>query len=988
MNWWSLCIAFLFFFKLATCLQNQTDRLALVSFKNEIRRDPFGVLSSWNDSLHFCDWYGVSCSRRHPDRVTALNLNSQGLVGSLSPYIGNLSFLRYVSLQNNSFHGQIPQEIGRLRRLQYLTLSNNSFDGNIPTNLSRCSNLYLLNLIDNKLQGHIPYELGFLPKLEALGLSRNNLSGIIPSSIGNMSSLRQISLRTNGLQGKIPWEISRLRDLRFLTIGENNLIGEVPAGLFNISSIHTLAVDFNQLQGSIPSDIGLTLPKLNSLLLADNRFSGPVPISLSNASALEQVALFSNGFSGLFPKHLGKLPHLRMIDFSDNQIHDDLSFIDSLTNCSSLIVLDLASNLFQATLPNSIANLSEGMIYIALSNNQIYDALPLGIENLLNLRFLLFDSNYLTGHVLIDFQKFKRLEMLDLSRNKFTGTISSSISNLSLLSYLYMGFNDFNGSIPPGLGTCHFLIQLDLSHNSLSGSIPRQVIGLPSLSISLNLAANALTGPIPSEVGLLKNLVQLDLSDNRLSGMIPNTIGNCLRLEQLHLEGNSFQGEIPQVLSALQGLKELDISKNNFSGRIPNSLADLDGMNYLNLSFNQLQGEVPNRGVFLNASAVALTGNNGLCGGITELDLPSCAFPKSKKNNLSIALKVTIPVVVITTFLALLTCFFIFWHTKRKARKKNISMPSFENQFLRISYAELYKATKGFSLDNIIGIGSYGTVYKGILEQLGMEVAVKVLNLQQRGASNSFLSECLALGSIRHRNLLKLLSVCSSMDFEGNDFKALIYEFMTNGSLEKWLHKEDGQETEPRNLRLIQRLNIAIDIASAIEYLHNGCPSTIIHGDLKPSNVLLDKEMVAHIGDFGLAEIVSTISDEAVQYPSTSLAIKGSIGYVAPGKKPTDDSFKDGLNLHTSVLKSVPDRVMECVDPSILYEDEKGRSVWEPCLISILRIGVACSMELPAERMKMRDVTSELQKIKAIYEQGRMQQDQGVFSLHVGTADS
>ncbi|KAG8660797.1 hypothetical protein MANES_02G194500v8 [Manihot esculenta] len=781
----------------------------------------------------------------------------------------------------------------------------------------------------------------------------------------------QISLRTTGLQGKIPEEISRLRNLRFLTVGENNLIGEVPSGIFNISSMHTLAVDFNQLQGSVPSDIGLTLPKLNSLLLADNR-------------------------------NLGMLQRLRMIDFSDNQIQDDLSFIDSLTNCSSLTVLDLASNLFQATLPNSIGNLSRGMIYIALSNNQLYDAIPLGIDNLLNLRFLLFDSNYLTGNVLIDFQKLKRLEMFDLSRNKFTGIIPSSISNLSMLSYFYMGFNDFNGSIPPGLGTCNNLIELDLSHNSLSGSIPRQVIGLASLSISLNLAGNALTGSIPSEVGLLKNLVKLDLSDNRLFGTIPNTIGNCLRLEELHLEGNSFHGEIPQALSALQGLQGLDISKNKFSGRIPDTLAKLDGLKHLNLSFNQLQGEVPKDGVFLNASAVSLKGNNGLCGGITELNLPSCVFPKSKKKrNLSFALKVTIPVAVAAIFLALLMCFFIFWNRKRTGRRKNISIPSFDSQFLRVSYAELHKATNGFSSDNIIGIGSYGIVYKGVLEQSGTEVAVKVLNLQQRGASNSFLSECLALGSIRHRNLLKLLSVCSSMDFEGNDFKALIYEFMPNGSLEKWLHGEDEQETEPRNLKLIHRLNIAIDIASAIEYLHYGCPSAIIHGDLKPSNVLLDKEMVAHIGDFGLAEIVSTISGEAVQYPSNSLAIKGSIGYVAPecgmgvkasierdvysygilllemftGKGPTDNSFKDDVNLHSCVLKLLPDRVMETVDPRILYEEESG-SIKETCLISVLKIGVGCSMELPAERLKMGKVTSELQKIKAIYDQGRMQQHQ------------
>ena len=114
---------------------------------------------------------------------------------------------------------------------------------------------------------------------------------------------------------------------------------------------------------------------------------------------------------------------------------------------------------------------------------------------------------------------------------------------------------------------------------------------------------------------------------------------------------------------------------------------------------------------------------------------------------------------------------------------------------------------------------------------------------------------------------------------------------MVNGSLESWLHRtakeqeeeETQQQRESRNLELIQRLNIAIDVASAIEYLHNGSSSTIIHGDLKPSNVLLDSEMTAHIGDFGLAKIISSISLKGQPNESTSIAITGSIGYVAPG---------------------------------------------------------------------------------------------------------
>lgn len=106
-------------------------------------------------------------------------------------------------------------------------------------------------------------------------------------------------------------------------------------------------------------------------------------------------------------------------------------------------------------------------------------------------------------------------------------------------------------------------------------------------------------------------------------------------------------------------------------------------------------------------------------------------------------------------------------------------------------------------------------------------------------------------------------------------------------SLEKWLHHDgvenNGQVQESRNLNMIQRLNIAIDVASALEYLHCHCESTIIHGDLKPSNVLLDDEMAAHVADFGLAKIISTVSSEVDPHQSESTALRGTIGYVAPG---------------------------------------------------------------------------------------------------------
>ncbi|KAL7173205.1 hypothetical protein ACSBR2_032639 [Camellia fascicularis] len=105
---------------------------------------------------------------------------------------------------------------------------------------------------------------------------------------------------------------------------------------------------------------------------------------------------------------------------------------------------------------------------------------------------------------------------------------------------------------------------------------------------------------------------------------------------------------------------------------------------------------------------------------------------------------------------------------------------------------------------------------------------------------------------------------------------------MLNGSLEKWLHPEEGQ-SQQRSLSILQRMNIAIDVASALDYLHNHCETPVAHCDLKPSNVLLDNDFTAHVSDFGLAQLLCKFSKEATMNQFSSLGIKGTIGYAAPG---------------------------------------------------------------------------------------------------------
>ncbi|XP_039013684.1 receptor kinase-like protein Xa21 [Hibiscus syriacus] len=272
----------------------------------------------------------------------------------------------------------------------------------------------------------------------------------------------------------------------------------------------------------------------------------------------------------------------------------------------------------------------------------------------------------------------------------------------------------------------------------------------------------------------------------------------------------------------------------------------------------------------------------------------------------------------------------------RKCNSRNTTLPIKDDSsslktWRRISQAELSQATDGFVENNLLGSGSFGYVYRGRLSD-GMEVAIKVFNLQTEGAFKSFDIECEALRNIVNRNLVKIITCCSNVEF-----KDLVLDFMSNGSLDKWLHSKN------RSLDILQRMNIMIDVATALEHLHTGHPTLVIHCDLKPSNILLDDDMVAHVGDFGIAKLLGegdvmrqTMTLATIGYMATEFGSAGivsikcdvySYGIVLietfTKKKPTDDFFTDEMTMRDWVKRSLSEGMIDIADVDILRREDE-----------------------------------------------------------------
>ncbi|KAH9619343.1 hypothetical protein KSS87_003810 [Heliosperma pusillum] len=324
------------------------------------------------------------------------------------------------------------------------------------------------------------------------------------------------------------------------------------------------------------------------------------------------------------------------------------------------------------------------------------------------------------------------------------------------------------------------------------------------------------------------------LSRKNLTGNIPSELTNLNGLVELWLDGNSLTGDIPDF-SGCSNLKIIHLENNQLTGSIPSTLAQLENLKELYLQNNLLSGKLPSG--FGNDLVLNYTGNVNIHKG------------RSTESQIGIIIGAVIGAVVL--IVAAIVCCLCFCKEKNPKKKygdqarlghvlpsHKLQSSSFENTPNEaahcFTFSELEEATKEF--EKKIGSGGYGVVT--------------------------------LLSRIHHRNLVQFLGYCQE---DGKSI--LVYEFMHNGTLKEHLY---GPLTRGRGTNWIQRLEIAEDAAKGIEYLHTGCVPSIIHRDLKTSNILLDKNMRAKVSDFGLSKL-------AVDGTShVSSIVRGTVGYLDP----------------------------------------------------------------------------------------------------------
>ncbi|CAL4889095.1 unnamed protein product [Urochloa decumbens] len=919
------------------------------------------ALSRWNStSAAHCNWGGITCTN---GTVTAISLSKQSFIKPIPASLCLLKDLTSLNLSYNNFSTSFPITLYNCSNLNYLDLSNNFFVGHLPDDISSLSaQLEHLNLSTNRFTGRIPPSIGCFPKLKSLLLDNNVFDGSYPAEeISNLANLEILTLANNPfVPAPVPEEFGKLTHLIYLWLGSMNITGEIPENLSNLSDLNVLALEMNKMQGRIPMWIW-QLKKLQYLYLYDNNFTGAIADNIT-ALNLVDIDLSSNKLTGTIPGDFGKLTNLTLLFLYRNQLCGSIP--PNIGLLPNLQDIRLFNNMLSGALPSELGKHST-LGNLEVGNNNLSGKLPEGLCSNRKLYDIVVFNNSFSGKLPESLDGCNTLENLMMYNNHFSGefpTILWSVVTNKLSSVMIQN-NNFSGTFPTQL-PWNFT-QLDISNNKFSGPVPT----LAGKMKVFKAANNFLSGEIPWDLTGISQITDLDLSRNQITGSIPMTIGVLKGLIALNISGNQISGNIPAAFGFMSALTILDLSSNALSGEIPKDFNKLR-LSFLNLSMNQLSGEIPTS---LQNEAYDLRFNPGLC---ISSNSPTHNFTICRsRSNFSKDLSKRL----ITLFFVLASVMFFssavggFLILRRQKHRKD-RLPWKLTPFHALHFTE-HHIISGLCEENWIGDGRSGKVYHVHVTDeagAGSMVAVKKIRSLQNLDENlekDFLAEVQILGEIRHTNIVKLLCCISN-----SEAKLLVYEYMENGSLDRWLHQKE-RNGAPAPLDWPTRLQIAIDSARGLCYMHHGCSPAIVHRDVKSANILLDSEFRAKIADFGLARILLKAGE-----PESVSTMCGTFGYMPPeyGYQRRVNEKVDVYSFGVVLLELITGHVANgggaeyCLaqwawkqyqenglSVDLLDEEIKDPAYNEE-MLAVFTLAVICTGEQPSMRPSMKDVLHAL----------------------------
>ncbi|KAM6562502.1 hypothetical protein CsatB_022500 [Cannabis sativa] len=641
-----------------------------------------------------------------------------------------------------------------------------------------------------------------------------------------------------------------------------------------------------------------------------------------------------------------------------------------------------------------------------------------------------------------------RVVGIAISGKNLRGYIPSELGTLVYLRRLNLHSNKFYGSVPVQLFNATSLHSIFLYGNNLSGPVPPSICTLPRIQ-NLDLSNNSITGEIPEELKKCTQLQRLILARNKISGKIPSGIWSGMEdLIQLDLSSNELTGPIPEDIGEIKSLTgTLNLSFNHLSGKLPKSLGELPVTVSFDLRNNNFSGEIPQTGSFSNQGPTAFLNNPKLCGfplqkACRDTSESSSGSSNSGRESNSGPKKGLSPGLIILISLADaagvafigLIIVYIYWKKKdnsngcsctgkRKFGDNNektqlcscLCSNGFGNEESEMEDPEKSESGRGgsgngggdlvaidkgftFELDELLRASAYvlgksglGIVYKVVLGN-GIPVAVRRLGEGGDQRYKEFAAEVQAIGKVKHPNIVKLRAYYWALDE-----KLLISDFISNGNLGTALRGKSGQPLT--SLSWSTRLRIAKGTARGLAYLHECSPRKFVHGNIKPSNILLDNEFQPHISDFGLNRLISITGNN----PSSGGFIGGALPYLqsvqteksnnyrAPearvtGSRPTQkwDVYSFGVVLlelltgkspelspTTSTSVEIPDLVRwvrkgfeeetplsDMVDPVLLQEVHAKKEV-----IAAFHVALACTEADPEIRPRMKTVSENIERV-------------------------